>query len=683
LEIIVAEHAGFCFGVEKAIQAAEKAARREPVFSLGPLLHNKQETARLKKLGIIEKDELMEKGAVLIRTHGVGPQTYELLEKQGSKIIDVTCPHVKKAQKVAREAAEQGYQVFILGDHQHVEVQGIVAWTENKAIVINSLEELKKIKLKDKVALLAQTTEKETNFNELVAYLQTQPLDLKILPTICSATRIRQKAAVKLAKQVDLMIVIGGRHSSNTKKLKEVCQKYVTTYQVEQADELQPKWFQNKFKIGVTAGASTPDWIIKEVIEQMEEYKMDVQEENMEESSKQNNVATEEAVLPQTEETTPNSIDLGEQINIQTFRPGDLITGTIVQVASDEALIDIGGKSEGILPVTEFSNTKVDLCDVLEVGEEITVEVVKKDEEGNIILSRKRAHFNEIMEHLAQVKKANEIIEAPVIEIVKGGLLVDVGVKGFVPASQVELFFVKDFSEYLQKVLRLRILELEPEKGKVVLSQRIVLAEEREKQKAALLKDIEAGQTRKGVVKRLTNFGAFVDLGGLDGLLHVSELGWQRVDHPSDVVQEGQEIEVYVLSVDRDKEKISLSLKELLPDPWQEAIKKYEVNSIITGKVVRIVSFGAFVELEPGLDGLVHISKISKQRIDTVSDVLEVGQEIQAKIMSIDVERKRISLSIKDALIDEEEAKYASYLGHQDTQDLVTIGDLIKENQGE
>lgn len=683
MEIIVAEHAGFCFGVEKAIQAAEKAARREPVFSLGPLLHNKQETARLKKLGIIEKDELMEKGAVLIRTHGVGPQTYELLEKQGSKIIDVTCPHVKKAQKVAREAAEQGYQVFILGDHQHVEVQGIVAWTENKAIVINSLEELKKIKLKDKVALLAQTTEKETNFNELVAYLQTQPLDLKILPTICSATRIRQKAAVKLAKQVDLMIVIGGRHSSNTKKLKEVCQKYVTTYQVEQADELQLKWFQNKFKIGVTAGASTPDWIIKEVIEQMEEYKMDVQEENMEESSEQNNVATEEAVLPQTEETTPNSIDLGEQINIQTFRPGDLITGTIVQVASDEALIDIGGKSEGILPVTEFSNTKVDLCDVLEVGEEITVEVVKKDEEGNIILSRKRAHFNEIMEHLAQVKKANEIIEAPVIEIVKGGLLVDVGVKGFVPASQVELFFVKDFSEYLQKVLRLRILELEPEKGKVVLSQRIVLAEEREKQKAALLKDIEAGQTRKGVVKRLTNFGAFVDLGGLDGLLHVSELGWQRVDHPSDVVQEGQEIEVYVLSVDRDKEKISLSLKELLPDPWQEAIKKYEVNSIITGKVVRIVSFGAFVELEPGLDGLVHISKISKQRIDTVSDVLEVGQEIQAKIMSIDVERKRISLSIKDALIDEEEAKYASYLGHQDTQDLVTIGDLIKENQGE
>lgn len=683
MEIIVAEHAGFCFGVEKAIQAAEKAARREPVFSLGPLLHNKQETARLKKLGIIEKDELMEKGAVLIRTHGVGPQTYELLEKQGSKIIDVTCPHVKKAQKVAREAAEQGYQVFILGDHQHVEVQGIVAWTENKAIVINSLEELKKIKLKDKVALLAQTTEKETNFNELVAYLQTQPLDLKILPTICSATRIRQKAAVKLAKQVDLMIVIGGRHSSNTKKLKEVCQKYVTTYQVEQADELQPKWFQNKFKIGVTAGASTPDWIIKEVIEQMEEYKMDVQEENMEESSEQNNVVTEEAVLSQTEETTPNSIDLGEQINIQTFRPGDLITGTIVQVASDEALIDIGGKSEGILPVTEFSNTKVDLCDVLEVGEEITVEVVKKDEEGNIILSRKRAHFNEIMEHLAQVKKANEIIEAPVIEIVKGGLLVDVGVKGFVPASQVELFFVKDFSEYLQKVLRLRILELEPEKGKVVLSQRIVLAEEREKQKAALLKDIEAGQTRKGVVKRLTNFGAFVDLGGLDGLLHVSELGWQRVDHPSDVVQEGQEIEVYVLSVDRDKEKISLSLKELLPDPWQEAIKKYEVNSIITGKVVRIVSFGAFVELEPGLDGLVHISKISKQRIDTVSDVLEVGQEIQAKIMSIDVERKRISLSIKDALIDEEEAKYASYLGHQDTQDLVTIGDLIKENQGE
>ncbi|MDD2432335.1 MAG: bifunctional 4-hydroxy-3-methylbut-2-enyl diphosphate reductase/30S ribosomal protein S1 [Clostridia bacterium] len=681
MEIIVAEHAGFCFGVRNAVLTAEETARNGPVFSLGPLIHNQQETARLEKLGIKEKTELTEEGSVLIRTHGVGSHVYSQLKKQGRKIVDVTCPHVRKAQMVAKEAHEQGYQVFILGDKSHAEVQGIVAWTENKAMVIASLEELKKVELQDKVALLAQTTEKETRFKELVNYLETKDIDLKILPTICSATRIRQTVAAKLAQEVNLMIVVGGQHSSNTKKLAEICQKYVPTYQVEKAQDLQFCWFQNKFKVGVTAGASTPDWIIKEVVEQMEEFNENMQGENTEKTMDVNQGEAMEQ--NQKEELTSNAVNLDEQISIQTFQPGDLVKGTIVQVSSDEALIDIGGKSEGILPVTEFTNYKIDLTEELQVGEELLVEMVKKDKEGNIILSRKKAYFNEIMDKLEQVQKADEIIEAPVTEIVKGGLLVDVGIKGFVPASQVERFFVKDFKEYLQKTLRLKILELDKEKRKIVLSQRVVLEEEHEKQKAALLSELAEGQTRKGVVKRLTNFGAFVDLGGLDGLLHVSELGWNRVNHPADVVQEGDEIEVYILKVDSEKEKVSLSLKELLLDPWQEAIKKYTVNSIVTGKVVRIVAFGAFVELEPGLDGLVHISKIAKQRIEKVSDVLEIGQEIKVKIMGIDPERKRISLSIKDVVADEEETKYASYLQQQDSQDTVTIGDLIKENQGD
>jgi (E)-4-hydroxy-3-methyl-but-2-enyl pyrophosphate reductase len=684
LEIIIAEHAGFCFGVRSAILTAEEAARKEPVFSLGPLIHNQQETARLEKLGIKEKNGLMkEKGSVLIRTHGVGPDVYTKLKKQGQKIIDTTCPHVRKAQMAAKEAQEQGYQVLILGDENHAEVQGILAWTEKKAVVIASLEELKKLELQDKVALLAQTTEKETRFNELVNYLETKDIDLKILPTICSATRIRQAVAAKLAQEVDLMIVVGGQHSSNTKKLTEICQKYVPTYQVEKAHDLQFCWFQNKLKVGVTAGASTPDWIIKEVVKQMEEFNENNKGENTEEPMEQNQKETEEMHSEKNEELTLNAVNLDEQINIQTFQPGDLVKGTIVQVSSEEALIDIGGKSEGILPVTEFTNYKVDLSEELQVGEEIIVEIIKKDKEGNIILSRKKAYFNEVMDKLEQAQKTGEIIEAPVIEIVKGGLLVDVGVRGFVPASQVERFFVKDFKEYLQKTLRLKVLELDKEKRKVVLSQRVILEEEYVKQKAALLNELAEGQIRKGVVKRLTNFGAFVDLGGLDGLLHVSELGWGRVNHPSDVVQEGDEIEVYVLNVDPEKEKVSLSLKKLLSDPWQEAVKKYKIDSIVTGKVVRIVSFGAFVELEPGLDGLVHISKISKQRIEKVSDVLEVGQEIKVKIIEIDLDKKRISLSIKDVATDQEETEYTSYLNQQDSPGTVTIGDLIKENQGD
>ncbi|MGI6588297.1 MAG: 30S ribosomal protein S1, partial [Peptococcia bacterium] len=454
-------------------------------------------------------------------------------------------------------------------------------------------------------------------------------------------------------------------------------------YQVEKAHDLQFCWFQNKLKVGVTAGASTPDWIIKEVVKQMEEFNENNKGENTEEPMEQNQKETEEMHSEKNEELTLNAVNLDEQINIQTFQPGDLVKGTIVQVSSEEALIDIGGKSEGILPVTEFTNYKVDLSEELQVGEEIIVEIIKKDKEGNIILSRKKAYFNEVMDKLEQAQKTGEIIEAPVIEIVKGGLLVDVGVRGFVPASQVERFFVKDFKEYLQKTLRLKVLELDKEKRKVVLSQRVILEEEYVKQKAALLNELAEGQIRKGVVKRLTNFGAFVDLGGLDGLLHVSELGWGRVNHPSDVVQEGDEIEVYVLNVDPEKEKVSLSLKKLLSDPWQEAVKKYKIDSIVTGKVVRIVSFGAFVELEPGLDGLVHISKISKQRIEKVSDVLEVGQEIKVKIIEIDLDKKRISLSIKDVATDQEETEYTSYLNQQDSPGTVTIGDLIKENQGD
>lgn len=662
MKVYLAEHLGFCFGVKRAIIAAEEAAQTGPVLSVGPLIHNQQETVRLEKLGVtvILQDQLQDKPEIplLIRTHGIGPDLSKEFQEQGRCIIDTTCPHVRKAQIAAKEAYEQGYQVIILGDKNHAEVEGIMAWANHQAIVVASLEELKKLEFRDKVAVLAQTTEKENRFSEIVNYLEKCIKDLKVYATICSATRIRQEAAAQLAQKVDIMIVVGGKQSSNTVKLAEICQNYVPTYQIEHARELKVEWFRDKDKVGVTAGASTPDWIIKEVIEQMEKINEMQTAENLEEGK--------------------------VEIDLQNVQTGDLVKGKVVQVSSDEALIDIGGKSEGVLSVTEFSTEKVNLSEHLEVGQEILVEVLKEDRDGNIILSRKNAYLDEAIAKLAQAHESGEIIEAPVTEIVKGGLLVNVGVRGFVPASQVELFFVEDFKEYLQKTLRLKVIELDQEKGKVVLSQKVVLEEESQQQKAATLASLEEGQTRKGIVKRLTDFGAFVDLGGIDGLLHVSELGWERVNHPSDILQVGDEIEVYILKVDREKEKISLSLKQLLADPWQEAVEKYQVNSIVTGKVVRIVSFGAFVEIEPGLDGLVHISRISKQRIDKVSDVLAIDQEVKVKILEIDPEKKRISLSVKDAAEDQEgEADYTSYLNNQTTKENVTIGELLKEGQGD
>jgi len=674
VKIKIAEHTGFCFGVKRAVQTAEETAlkSKEPVITLGPLIHNQEEVERLRKLGIKElaEGELQGYGSILIRAHGIGPNLYRDLQEKGYKIIDTTCPHVRKAQTLANEAQKQGYQVIVLGDKNHAEVQGIQAWTENNAIIVSSLEELQEIELSlyNKVAILAQTTEKEEKFAAAVKYLHGKVLDLKVLPTICTATRIRQEAAAKLAQEVDLMIVIGGKNSSNTQKLAEICQNYnIPVYCLEKATELQPSWFQKQLTVGVTAGASTPDWIIKEVIEKMEEINEGLMKETNEE---------------QMEEVNEERQEFQEEYNIKNFQPGDMVEGTIVQINNDEVLVDIGGKSEGIVPLTELPNDKVNPKEYLQIGEKILVEVLKEDREGNILLSCKEAYFNEAMDKLAKAKETGEIIEAPVIEVIKGGLLVDVGIKGFVPASQVERTFVEDFQNYLQKKLRLKVIEFEPEKKKIVLSQRIVLEEEYAKKRNALWEQLAEGETRKGIVKKVMKFGVFVDIGGIDGLLHVSELGWGKVNHPSEVLQEGDEVEVYVLKVDYDNQKVSLSLKKLLADPWQEALNNYQVNSIVKGIVARIMPFGAFVELEPGLEGLLHISKISEKRINKVEEILKEGQKVDVKIVEIDADKKRISLSIKDITTDKEKKEYQTYIEQQPNEASITIRDTIGDTMG-
>lgn len=620
----IAPHAGFCFGVKMAIQKGEELVKsgHVPIATLGPLIHNPQEVRRLESLGIYARDtfeEISEK-TVLIRTHGVAPSVYDEAAKRGLELYDCTCPFVNKVQKIAHEHSQDGYLVLILGNRNHPEVQGILGWAGEKGIAFQDIAELEQVELRGcKVCLVAQTTENLERFEEAVKMLKQYEISqLAVFNTICSATRERQNAALELAGTVDFMLVIGGLNSANTQKLANICrQNGCRTEHVESVDEIDIRWFDNVENVGITAGASTPDWIIREVIFKMEELTM---EQGLE------------------------SYGVVGDIGIH-----DIVTGTVVKIDNDEVLVDIGGKSEGIIPIRELSFTKnVNPEEIVKVGDEIRVMVIKEENnEGNVLLSKKRVDQVEAVEKLEALYNEGAVIEAPVVDVVKGGVIVDIGTRGFVPASRLDIKYIEDIKSFVGQTLKFKIIKFEPEARKIVLSRREILEEEEKARKEQVWASIEEGQTRKGTVRRLAAFGAFVDLGGVDGLLHVSEMGWGRVKNPGDVVKVGQEIEVYILAIDQEKGKISLGLKQLIANPWDTAAEKYAVGNEVSGKVVRIVPFGAFVMLEDGVDGLVHISQISWDRVEKVEDALQIGQEISAKVLELDVENKKISLSIK------------------------------------
>ena len=628
MEIILASNAGFCFGVRAAINKGEKLIEegKGPIATLGPLIHNPQEVARLESLGIKSYDDIdsVQEKNVLIRTHGVAPSVYQEIEKHGHSYYDCTCPKVKRVQQLAPEHAEAGYQVLVLGDCKHPEVMAIVGWTNDTAIVFISLDELKGLSLEGKkVCLVSQTTEKLERFEKAVEYLESLSLEeLVVQNTICTATRDRQSDASELAAKVDLMVVIGGYNSANTCKLVSICQDVgVATKHVETAAELQDEWFEGVNKIGLTAGASTPDWIIREVIDKMEELTM--------------------------EQGLEQGYGTLEPLNLY-----EVVTGTVVKINSDEVMVDVGGKSEGVIPIKELSFQKdPDVEEIVKVGDEIQVMVIKmENNEGHMVLSKKRADQEKAMDTLQEKYENGEVIEAKVVSDVKGGVIVDIGARGFVPASHLDTKYVDDIKSFVGNTYRFKIIEFDsnPENRKIILSRRALLEAEEKEAREQLWDKIAEGQILKGRVQRIANFGAFVDLGGVDGLLHISEMGWGRVKQPTDVVNVGDEIEVYVLSADREKGKISLSLKKLINNPWDNAAEQFPVGAVLTGKVVRIAPFGAFVALADGVDGLVHISQISWEHIDKVEDALAIGQEVQVKVLEVDEDRKRISLSIKD-----------------------------------
>jgi len=667
LKVIQAEKAGFCFGVKRALEMAERTVQNSATVSLGPLIHNQQVVDRLEKQGvrvIAAVEEARPSETMIIRSHGVPPEIYQTAQESKIQVEDATCPFVQKAQRLAAAASHRG-QVVVIGDKNHPEVQGILGWAGGDALAIETLQEAQELPFYQHLSVLAQTTQPHSNFQRIVNELQKHTQELSVYNTICNATEERQTVARELAGKVEVMIVVGGKNSANTRKLASICSEQTETHHIETVAELNENWFKGIHTAGLTAGASTPDWIIEEVKKKMSEI------------DEKDNLTTQDEKEMDTDVNMENWAD-----NMQKLHRGAVVTGTVVKLTHDEIYVDLGWKSEGIVSLKELSVAPVsDPSEVVSVGDEIKVVVLRvENEEGNPVLSKRRADEEMATEHLEQLAESRQELQAKVTEVVKGGLLVDVGMRGFVPASQIQLGYVEDLNQFLGQTLRLRVIEFDPSKRKVVLSQKAILAEEQVSKRAALFETLQEGDVVNGVVRRLADFGAFVDIGGVDGLLHVSEMSYSRVKHPSEIVKVGDEVEVQVLKVDKERSRVSLGLKQLKPSPWETVAEKYALGSLITGKVVRIAPFGAFVQLEDGVDALIHISQLSEKRVAKVEEVVKVGDMVQAKVIECKPEEKRISLSIREAVAEAHAVQDAEVLAAQQDIPAVTIGDVLKKN---
>ncbi|TAH63623.1 MAG: bifunctional 4-hydroxy-3-methylbut-2-enyl diphosphate reductase/30S ribosomal protein S1 [Gottschalkiaceae bacterium] len=654
MKIIIAENSGFCFGVKKAIDSTQKILKEnnENTYSLGPLIHNNQVIKLLENKGlqVIENIQDANEGRVIIRSHGVPLSVYDTAKDKQLDIIDCTCPFVRKIQSKVQEYSEKNYQIVIIGDPNHPEVIGINGWCYNNAVIINSEEDIEVMSNYDKICIVAQTTFYEDKFNALVNLISHKGNTVEVFNTICNATHLRQKSCEEIARISDAMVVIGGHHSSNTQKLVEISKKLCNnTYHIETVEELPFDELKRFKTIGLTAGASTPSWIIKEVYDKMSNL------EDMNELMK----AIEDTMVK--------------------VQRGDTVKGKVISLNDDEVMVNIGYKSDGIIKRDELSNDPdINPVDILSVGDEIEVYIIKLDDgEGNVILSKKRVDTVKSWDELEQAFNDKAIINAKVIEVVNGGAIALVkGLRGFIPISQIANRFVSDLQAFSGKSFDVKVIDFDKNKKRIVLSRKVVEAEEMENKKNRLWKTIEKDQIVEGQVKRITDFGAFVDIGGVDGLVHISDLSWSHVKHPKEVVKEGDFVKVIVLDTDKQKNRISLGLKQASPHPWENIYEKYNVGDIVDGKVVRLVDFGAFVMLEEGIEGLVHISQISDKHIAKPSDELKVNENVKVKILDVNKEDRKISLSIREAStnVPEETIEYKS-------DDNITIGDIIKENE--
>ena len=643
MTVTVAKHAGFCTGVQRCValaqEAAEQAAqRRIPCYSLGEVVHNPSVTQRLSSLGIrvVHRVEDARNGLLILRSHGVSPDILARCGQLGIPFVDCTCAHVQALHRVVDAYRDPQGSVVLVGERDHPEVQGTAGWSHVPVYVVFSPEDVEALPPLSHALVVSQTTIPEEKWDLLLPLLRQKITAPDFHRSICAATRMRQQAAKELAAVCDAMIVIGGRKSANTRKLYEACAKICSrTILVEGAAEIPSHFIDiHTHHIGIAAGASTPDWSLKEVVTAMN----DIENKALENTEPVAN----EAAKPIDE----NDFMASVEASMRRIHNGQTVTGKVLQVTDDEVGVDIGYKTDGIIKRSDLVDADV------KVGDEIEVEVVKvNDGEGNVILSQRNIINKKAWDALMAKFEAGEYVEGVGKEAVKGGLicLVD-GVRAFVPASRLSKRYVEKIDQFVGQTMKLKIIDVDAAKKRIVCSRKDVIIEEETAKKAAAWEKIEEGAVITGIVRRFADFGAFVDLGGVDGLIHITDLAWYRVGHPSEVLQINQEVQVKVLSVDRERERIQLGYKQLQPQHWDNIEEKYPVGLILERKVVRIRPFGAFIELEPGVDGLVHISQVALTRVAKVEDALTVGQDVAVKVLGVDPEAHRISLSIREAL---------------------------------
>ena len=636
-ELRVAQSAGFCFGVSRSVDMAEKLLEeRGSCASFGELIHNEDVVRRLEAGGlrVIQKPDELEAGEhVLIRAHGVSREIYERLEKAGGEVADATCPKVKAIHTVVSRAAAEGRFVIIIGMPKHPEVEGICGWCGEHAVFENSQDlEIwldKNTEYWGKpITVVVQTTQTRNNFTECCSAIKKRCTNAKISDTICLATFTRQEEAARLASECDAMVVIGGKHSANSVHLAQICAEQCSNVQfIENARELDMDRLKDADVVGLTAGASTPAWIIKEVRNKM----------------------SDEIKIEETPVEKEMSFDEMLEETLKTIYNGDKVTGIVVAITGTEISVDLGAKYSGFIPTSEFTDDGVKVEDVVKVGDTIEAVVVRvNDVEGTAMLSKKRLDAAKMWTEVEEAVDNGTVLEGVVTEENKGGVVVNVkGVRVFVPASQTDLPRDADMSQLLKKTVRLKITEVNKARKRVVGSIRRVAQAERRERTEAIWNEIEIGKRYHGVVKSMTSYGAFVDIGGIDGMVHVSELSWGRIHQPSEVLSVGDEVEVYVINFDKEKRKISLGYKDPNANPWTAFTNKYQVGSVATVTIVKLMPFGAFAEVLPGVDGLIHISQIANRRIGKPEDVLSVGDVVDAKITAIDEEKHKISLSIR------------------------------------
>ena len=642
-ELILAKSAGFCFGVSRSVRMAEELLAAEPsCYSLGQLIHNDDVVRHLEEKGlrVIESAECLRPGdAVIVRSHGVSRAEYEALCASGAKVADATCPKVKRIHELVAAASEAGRRPIIVGAAEHPEVRAICGWCRDPVVVEDAAALEARIAdgtidCTKPLTMVIQTTQTGEKLLECQEILKKLCTNAEIFDTICGATFTRQTEAEQLAKTCGAMVVIGGKHSANSRHLYEICRRFCENVQfIENAAQLDLSAFEHTDIVGLTAGASVPAWIIKEVKQKMsDEIKIETEE-------------TPVTPAPEAEE----NFDAMLEATLKPVYNGDKVTGTVVAITGTEISVDIGAKYSGFIPTSEFTDDGIAVEDAVKVGDELEAIVVRvNDVEGTAMLSKKRLDAVKFWNAIEEAAESGEVVEGRVTEENKGGVVASVnGVRVFVPASQSGLPKERPMTELVGQTVRLKITEVNRGRKRVVGSIRAVQQKERRERAEKVWSEIEVGKRYHGVVKSLTSYGAFVDIGGIDGMAHVSELSWSRIKTPADVLSVGDEVDVYVISFDTEKRRISLGYKDPNGNPWNKFMDTYQVGDVAKVTVVKLMPFGAFAEVLPGVDGLIHISQIANRRIGKPEEVLAVGDVVDAKITAVDEEKHKIPLSIR------------------------------------